>query len=536
MAAANSSSTTPSLKKSLSIATAIMVGSVFLSRITGLLREMVLAQHGGTSYEMDAYVRSFLIPEILNHFLAGGFLSITFIPIFQKYLVKGDRRGAWKTFSNLLTTGSLLFVIFIPLAMIFTPSLLSFLNSDTVDPQTTALTIRLTRIILPAQLFFYWGAFLMAVQYANHHYFLPALSPLFYNVGIIAGGYFLRPYLGIEGFAWGVLIGAFLGNVAIQFPGALRTGLKYTFTIKVNDPEFINYVKKTLPLVLGLGMAFSNEIFFRFFSVFLDEGAASSVNYALRTMMFVVALFGQASGVAFYPYLSTMAAEKAYDKMSSLLNNMLTGMALYLIPLSALMIILSPEIITILFERGNFTAESTTLVAPVLSIYLLGAFAYSASFIISRSFYALQNTILPMVVNTVIALLSIPLYLLLSTRLGAEGIAFAAVAAMIVNFGILYLLWCRSFGGYTVLKDGLGKLVRIFPATLTASALCFYLRIHIIGLLPQSTPFIRSIVVGTTASLPSLGVVFILYELMGLQTLRRSITGLLRTKRSPQVP
>ncbi|KMQ50854.1 integral membrane protein MviN [Chitinispirillum alkaliphilum] len=524
----------PSLKKSLSIATAIMVGSVFLSRITGLIREMVLAQYGGTSYEMDAYVTSFLIPEILNHFLAGGFLSITFIPIFQKFLTRGDNKGAWNTFSNLFTTGSILFLIFIPVAMFFTPNLLSFLNSNASDPATAELTIRLTRIILPAQMFFYWGAFLMAVQYANHKYFLPALSPLCYNLGIILCGYFLRPYIGIEGFAWGVLIGSLVGNVFLQLPGAMRVGLKFKPQVKPLDPEFINYVKKTIPLVLGLGMAFSNEIFFRFFSAFLDEGAASSVNYALRTMMFIVAIFGQASGVAFYPYLSKMAAEKAYKKMADLLNNMLTGIAIYLIPLSALMAVLSAEIVSILFERGSFTAQSTSQVASVFSVYLTGAFAYSASFIISRSFYALQNTILPMVVSTVIAISSIPLYILFSSSLGAEGIALASASAMVLQFLTLYFLWCRSFGGYRSLIEWFSKLSRILFASAIGAALCVFLRRLAIEIFPEHNKLIYNIVIGATSSLPSMIVIFILYELMGLQKLRSSFMGLLERKRSPQ--
>ncbi|MDG5816512.1 murein biosynthesis integral membrane protein MurJ [Chitinispirillales bacterium ANBcel5] len=521
---------TPSIKKSLSIATAIMMGSVFLSRITGLVREMVLARYGGTGYQMDAYVTSFLIPEILNHFLAGGFLSVTFIPIFQKYLVKKDNVGAWKTFSNLFSCGSVLFLILIPITIIFTPQLLSFQLASNGNPQTAQLTVRLTRIILPAQLLFYWGAFFMAVQYAHNRYFLPALSPLCYNLGIIAGGVFLQPHLGIEGFAWGVLGGAFIGNVVIQLPGAIKCGLRYRPLFKPLDPEFINYVKKTIPLVLGLGMAFSNEIFFRFFGSFLDDGATASVNFALRTMMFIVALFGQASGVAFYPYLTRLAAEKAYNKMADLLNKVLKNVALYLIPLSALMIVLSPQIITILFERGNFTAQSTSQVAPVLSIYLVGAFGYSASFIISRSFYALQNTILPMAVSTTVAVISIPLYIAFSTHLGAQGLALAATTAMFLQFGFLYFFWLKRFGGYSKIGAALRTLLKICFATLGGVVLSvlilrFFPEIQFI----ESRTF-ESLLIATVVTIPSITAVFIFYELLGLQNLRDSVTGFLKRK------
>ena len=145
----------------------------------------------------------------------------------------------------------------------------------------------------------------MAIQYANHRFFLPALAPLCYNLGIIAGGWFLYPYIGVEGFAWGVLIGALVGNFAIQIPGAFRVGLRYKFMFNVRDKDFIHYVAITCPLILGLGMTFSNELFFRFFGSFLGTGGLASINYSLRTMMPLVGVFGQASGVASYPFLSS---------------------------------------------------------------------------------------------------------------------------------------------------------------------------------------------------------------------------------------
>ncbi|HMA63752.1 MAG: lipid II flippase MurJ, partial [Fibrobacterota bacterium] len=233
------------LAKSLTIATFIMMGSVLLSRVAGLIREQVLAYHGGTSSDMDAYVTAFMIPELLNHFLAGGFLSITFIPIFQKHILSGDREQAWKSMANLLTIGSIVFIAIIPLMILFTADILKVMSSFAsvfgvkgnlvADPKQLALTIRLTQIILPAQLFFYWGAFFSAVQMAEHKFFLPALSPLCYNFGIILGGVVLGPVIGIEGFAWGVLFGAILGNILIQLPGALQCGFRYRLRIDFGD-------------------------------------------------------------------------------------------------------------------------------------------------------------------------------------------------------------------------------------------------------------------------------------------------------------
>ncbi|MDR2728899.1 MAG: murein biosynthesis integral membrane protein MurJ [Chitinispirillales bacterium] len=520
------------LSRSISIATVIMMGSVFLSRITGMLREVTLANIGGTSGEMDAYVAAFLIPELLNHFLAGGFLSVTFIPIFQKYLVKNDHNAAWKVFSNLITIGTAAFAVFLPLSILLAPYFLSLTGLKGQDPQTFALTVRLTRIILPAQMFFYWGAFLMAVQYAHQRFFLPALSPLCYNLGIICGGIFLGPRFGIEGFAWGVLIGAFAGNVAVQLPGVLKIGMKYRFRFAPRDPEFGSYVKITIPLVAGLGMTFSNEIFFRYFASFLESGAAASANYALRTMMILVGVFGQASGVAFYPYLSKLAAEKAYAKMTELLNNMITRTALYLIPLSAVMIALAPQIILILYEHGRFTEESTRETAPVLTAYLFGAFAASVSILAARPFYAMQKTLLPMIISTAVSLISIPLYYIFSKLMGAAGLGFASSAAMTVQFLILYTIWGKRVGGLQTAPKEILKLTKIILTSAAGALLCFVISKQLESFIISDVKRVQAVFICICSSLPALAFVFFFYEILKLQKLRDTIDILLRRRKN----
>ncbi|MCL2182428.1 MAG: murein biosynthesis integral membrane protein MurJ [Chitinispirillia bacterium] len=519
------------MNRTITIAAIIMMASVLLSRLTGMFREMVLANMCGTGSEMDAYVAAFLIPELLNHFLAGGFLSVTFIPIFQKYLTANDDEGAWKAFSNLITVGSAAFAVCLPLMMLFAPQILSLTGFKNQDPETLALSVRLTRIILPAQMFFYWGAFFMAVQYARQKFFLPALSPLCYNLGIIAGGIFLGPRMGVEGFAWGVLGGAFAGNVLVQLPGALRTGMKYRFRFLPGDPEFIHYIKITVPLVAGLGMTFSNEIFFRYFASFLESGAVASANYALRTMMILVGVFGQASGVAFYPYLTKLAAEKAYGKMSELLNDMVNKIALYLLPLTGVMMALAPQIIIILYEHGQFTQESTRETAPILTMYLIGAFASSVSILAARPFYALQKTLLPMIVSTSVSLLSIPLYYLFSQQMGAKGLGLASGVAMTVQFLTLYIIWGKKYGGFEAMKQEVVKLGKIVAVSVVGALICYYIRGVFDGIEVSGSRRIQAIAVCFAASIPSLITVFVLYEILGLQKFKDSVRGLLRRKR-----
>ncbi|MBN1578485.1 MAG: murein biosynthesis integral membrane protein MurJ [Chitinispirillaceae bacterium] len=516
--------------RSLSIATVIMMGSVLLSRVIGLFREVFLAKYGGTSFEMDAYVTAFIIPELLNHFLAGGFLSITFIPIFQRHLIDNRHDKAWESFSNLLCIGSLLFLMVIPVTMITAPDILSMLGPHIREPKSYLLTVKLTRIILPAQLFFYWGAFLSAVQMSHKRFFLPALAPLGYNGGIILGGILLGPRMGIEGFAWGVLFGAFFGNVVLQLPGAIGCGMKFIPRFDVLHPDVICYVKKTVPLILGLSMVFSNEVFFRFFGSFLPEGGTSSVNYALRTMMMIVAVFGQASGVAFYPFLSQLAAEKKFDAMGSLLNTFLRNIALYLIPLSAVLMVLSRPVIALLYERGRFNAQSSIETAPVFTIYLIGSFSFSAAMIVARSFYAMQNMVIPMVVSTGISLVTIPLYLVFSRVLGARGIALAAILGITLQCGILYGIWSWKHGSRQGVGEELVLLTKIIVVTALAAIPALLMRQWVASHITFENAFLRNGCIVTGVALPMLGLIFFLYDRMGLQRFKESLGGFIRRK------
>ena len=516
--------------QALSIAALIMMGSVLLSRVIGLFREMILADYGGTSYEMDAYVTSFIIPELLNHFLAGGFLSITFIPIFQKHLVNNREDLAWRSFSNLFIIGTLLFGMVIPVTVVLVPGILKLLGPQINDPQSFPLTVRLTRIILPAQLFFYWGALLSAVQMAQKKFFLPALAPLGYNGGIILGGMVLGSRFGMEGFAWGVLGGAFFGNFMLQLPGAIRCGMRLSAVCDFRDPDLHTYLKKTLPLILGLGMTFSNEIFFRYFGSYLPEGATSSVNYALRTTMILVAMFGQASGVAFYPFMTKLATERKFAEMERLLHSVLKKIALYLLPLSALFFVLAQPIIVLLYQRGRFTFQSSTETTAVFTVYLTGTFTFSAYFIVARAFYAMQNMLLPMVTSTVMAFITVPMYLLFSSCFGARGIALAAVAGSFLQCGVLYGIWAK--------RHGSGKMVRemglILGKILVCTAVGTLVGIVVFRgcgmLFPTANLIIDNGLKILCVSPVMIGSIFFLYDRFGVQRFRESVSGLFRRK------
>ena len=429
-----------SLSKKVGIASLIMMASVFLSRVIGLFREMVIAHIGGAGASVDAYQVAFVIPDILNHVVASGFMSVTFIPIFSRYLAANREDEGWKVFSTILNCFGCFLVVLIAVDAVLTPQLIALIAPGLKNPGTIASAVRMTRIILPAQLFFFVGGLLMAVQFSKEKFFIPALAPLLYNLGIIAGGVILGPWIGMEGFAWGVLIGAFSGNLFMQFFGVRQTGLKYFFNFDLGHPALKQYVFQTLPLMIGLTMTFSTEFFFRLFGSYLPQGSIAVLNYGLRIMLILVGLFGQAVGTASYPFLARLVAENKLHEMNRLLNHTLRFLAM-VIPFSVLLMVLRSEVVRIIFQRGKFDSAATALTAEVLMYLLVGTFAFAAYTVVVRGYFASQNTLFPALYGTIVVIVSIPLYILGMNLLGVRGVALAVSVSGIFQVTVLYALW-----------------------------------------------------------------------------------------------
>ncbi len=449
----------------IGVATIIMMASIFLSRLTGIAREMVLAALAGAGTEVDAYRVAFVLPEILNHILASGFLSVTFIPIFARYLAEDKENEGWRTFSTISTVFGALLIGLIATGMLVAPMVVPLLAPGRQDPQFIALAVRMTRITLPAQFFFFAGGMLMAVQYAKKRFLFPALAPLIYNLGIIAGGWLLGRHLGVEGFCWGALAGAAIGSFAIQIIGALRIGIKFRPVVDVTHPDLRRYVILTLPLMIGLTMVFSTELFSKFFGSFLATGGIAWIDYAMRVMLMLVGFFGQAVGVASYPYMAQLAVQGRLAELNDIINKILRYLSI-VIPVSILVAVLRHEIVYVLFERGRFTPEDTQMTALTLACLMVGAIAFISQTVVNRGFYATQNTLLPAVFGTIAVVLSLPMYWVGLKMMGVAGVGLAISASAILQTVFLFSVWNRRSSNAAAsdvyrayLKAALGALI-----------------------------------------------------------------------------
>ncbi|WP_419525094.1 murein biosynthesis integral membrane protein MurJ, partial [Bilophila wadsworthia] len=412
----------------MGIAALIMAGSVFLSRLMGLVRDKVVSWQFGAGAESDVYFAAFVVPDFLNYLLAGGYISITLIPLLSKRFEEDEADG-WRFFSAVFWWAALGIAALTAVAWIFAPELARIVGPG-FSPEKQARLAHFLRIILPAQVFFLPGACVSALLYIRKQFLAPALTPLIYNGCIIAGG-LLVTGRGMEGFCWGVLFGAALGSFLLPvvaarssgspLPEGIPAGLRLRFNLR--HPLLKRLLLLALPLMLGVSIVAMDEQFVRIFGSMAGEGAVSLLSYARRIMLVPVGVVAQAAGVASFPFLAALAARGDDAGFDKTLGTALRGSMLVVIPLTAYMMAVALPTLGFIFEGGRFSAEETILTAPLLQILLLSVPFWVVQQVIGRAFYARQNTLTPAIVGTAATLAALPVYPLAVKLWGAFGVA-----------------------------------------------------------------------------------------------------------------
>jgi len=417
-----------------------------LSRVLGFVREAVLANRVGAGAEMDAYRAAFQIPDLLNYFLAGGALSIAFIPMYARVRGRDGEAAAERLFAVVLGTVSAI-VVLATLLLWWWADVLIALQFPRFDPDTQALTTHLTRIVLPAQICFVAGAIVRAVLMARDRFGAQALAPVLYNLGIIAAGLAFSESLGIEWFAWGALGGAAVGTLLVPLADA-RWGahLKLGFRIAPRDPDLWRYLLLAAPLMLGLSLLTVDEWYERWFGALLETGTVARLGYARQLMLAPVAVAGQALATAALPTLSRLWSEKRIAELdTTVLNTLRAGFCLAALGAGALFALAEP-LVAFVYEHGRFTAADAEVVTALLRVLSFAVPGWILQQIAVRAFFARGDNWRPMLLATAVALLAVPLYLALGSRFDAEGLAAAGAIAITCN-ALLTLLYARRLHG-----------------------------------------------------------------------------------------
>jgi len=467
----------------LTAVAAVLAASVLLSRLLGYVRDAVLAWRIGATTEADAYYAAFMLPDLLNYLLAGGALSIAFIPTYARVRSREGQAAAEQFFAVVLGTTTLVAGA-LTLLLWWQADRLVALQFPRFAPGTQALTAHLTRILLPAQVFFIAGGVIRGALMAHGRFASQALAPVLYNLAIIAGGVVLGGRLGAEGFAWGALVGAVVGPLLVSLLeirrcAALRVRLRFAFL----DRAFLHYVAVSLPLMIGVSLVTVDEWYDRWFGALLATGTVAHLAYARRLMLAPVAIVGQALATAALPVLSRLWSQGRRDAMDATLTETLrAGFGLAVLASVAFLVFAEP-LVVLLYERGRFLAADTRDVVPLLRIFALAIPSWVVQQIGVRAFYARGDTWRPMALQTGIALIAAALYWVLGARFGAPGLAWAGVLGMSANaVGTLGL--ARGLHGGPPLRPLLATALR---ATLCA-ALAGVLAAGVLGLVSWPGP------------------------------------------------
>ena len=445
-------------KRKIARAASIVGGATMLSRVAGLVRDQVIAYFFGSSTVAAAFVVAFRIPNLFRRLLGEGALTVAFVPIFSYTLGQNGNLAANKLFRQCLTILGLVLMVLSILGVFFAAELVTIMAPGFLDdPEKFNLTVLLTQIMFPYIFFMAMGALFMGALNASGHFTAPALGPFMGNVAIILGAIFLCPIfdMPVLGLALGVMIGGAM-QLAIQLPALRRSGLSLRPDFSFWTPE----VKKILllmgPAALGAA-AYQISIFINtILASFLPEGSIPWLYFADRLMQFPLGVFTVAIGVATLPSLSRQAATGDTAGFISSARFAL-GLSFFVtVPAMVGLVALTMPLVTVLFERGEFTAISSQGTAEALMGYALGLPFLSGAGILARIFYSRSNTRTPTLVATASLALGVIAALILMGPLKHMGLALASSLGSMVNFFWLYTLLLtqeKSFPNKEMLKE-----------------------------------------------------------------------------------
>lgn len=433
----------PSHQHTAFSATLLMMTAIMLSRVIGYVREAYIAYAFGAGPATDAYVAGFTIPDWLNYMVAGGTASITFISIYTRFLAEKREQDAEKTFSVIITVMTTVLGIGVLLAEVFTPQIEAWWFKG-FNPEQLALCVHLTRILLPAQIFFYVGGVVSAVLLSHRLFLLPAFGPLIYNVGIIGGGVVGARQFGIASLAWGAVIGSFAGPFLINAIGAAKTGIGYRITFDIRNPAFREWVKLSVPLMLGVSLVTADDWILRYFASG-SVGDITRLNYAKRLFAVPIAVLGQATSQASLPFFARLFGAKRMRDFADAVNGSVYRIVAASLMATSLMMVTALPLIDLVYRRGHFTFFDSHETASYFFWFSLSLAFWAAQGLYSRAFYAAGNTLTPMIASSIITVASIPVYSALFHTFSTVGLAVASDIGIVLNTVALAILlhWRR---------------------------------------------------------------------------------------------
>lgn len=441
------STDTKAVKRHLLKSAGIVSAMTLLSRVLGMVRDIVNANMFGISRVWDAFVFAFMIPNFLRRLLGEGALSGAFIPIYTEILnTKGTKEANY--FTNIIMS---LLIVGLGSVLILINLIIAVLMHVCTFSARVQLILGLLQFFFPYILMLCVLAVVIAVLNCHKKFFVPSLMPIVLNIGWIitlvfvcarfGGSYEEKVYLLAGGiFCIGVV------QFVMQFIALYRTGFRFRFNLDVKDKFVSKLVWLMMPALLGFSVTQINILIDLFLAFLIGEGASSSLWYGNRLMQFPLGMFGIAMGTVLLPTIAKQASQKLFGQMKETLSFSLRVVILIIVPSTVGLIVLSRPVVSLLFQSGLFDAVATDKASGTLMAYSLGLFAYSGIKLLLSSFYALQDTKTPVKIGVICMIMNIVLNVILMTFMREVGIALSTSISNTINFIVLYVLLEKRIG------------------------------------------------------------------------------------------
>jgi putative peptidoglycan lipid II flippase len=431
----------------MAVNTAIFSVATGLSRIAGLIREVVAARYFGTSGAMSAFTAAFQVPNLVRSLFADAALSAAFVPVFTELLEHKRRQDALHLagalFGLILASLSVITVVFMLLAGVVMPVF-------TDDPALDDLTVGLSRVLFPIVILLGLNGLLVGMLNAHDHFTIPALSPLVWNLVIIGCLVGVTPLLEgddrVYAYAIGVLAGT-AAQFAMAFPVLRRLHIPIRINFDWRDPRIRRILVLMLPVTIGLGLINFNLLINTYFGFRISEEAPRAIDLAFRIYMLPQGMFSVAVATVLFPALSRLAARSDVDGLRRTQANGIRQIALLLIPAAAATIALPEPITRLVYERGEFDADSTRQTAEALFWFSFALPFSGFNLLLTRTYFSLQSPWTPTALAGGTLAINVAVAAALYDPLGIGGVVLAtAVSTAAMTAGQAYYLRDRLHG------------------------------------------------------------------------------------------
>ncbi len=432
-----------SQSKTITGAAIILGVASFFSRLIGVVRDRVFAHVFGADTMLDAYYAAFRVPDFIYNLLIVGALSAGFIPLFLELYQKNKNDG-WKFTATLLRIGFGSLILLCAILYVIMPWLITK-TLPGMDTETLKTTILLSRIMLFSPILLGISGIISSVLQATKHFLIFSITPILYNVGIIIGATMFVPHFGIQGLAYGVILGAAL-HLLIQLPTLFRLGFRTLPSLPLSHPSIKKMGILMIPRTIGLASNQITLVVLTSIASTLGVGSIAVYNLANNLQYFPIGIIGISFALAAFPALSEYAAKEKREIFLDTLLTTIRQILFFIFPITIILLLLRAQIVRVVLGSGAFDWNDTIRTADMLALFSLSLFAQCLIPLLARAFYALKNTTIPTVAAIVGTVITIFGGVWLKDMYGVAGLAMGFTAGSIAQLLVLWIALHDTLG------------------------------------------------------------------------------------------